>query len=91
MTTLDYALLSKTISFGLRHRPKDLGLTLGKEGWCLVDDLLAGLAAHGLPLTLPQLRDLVAQSDKQRFALSDDGARIRDNQRHTTKTVELTF
>ena len=34
MTTLDYALLSKTVSFALRHRPQDLGLTLDKEGWC---------------------------------------------------------
>ena len=91
MTTLDYALLSKTVSFGLRHRPQDLGLTLDKEGWCSVNDLLVGLAAHGLPLTLPQLHDLVARSDKKRFALSDDGARIRANQGHTTKSVELTF
>ena len=91
MTTLDYALLSKTVSFGLRHRPQDLGLTLDKEGWCSVNDLLVGLATHGLPLTLPQLHDLVARSDKKRFALSDDGARIRANQGHTTKSVELTF
>lgn len=91
MTTLDYALMSKTVSFALRHRPQDLGLTLDKEGWCSVQDLLAGLDTHGLPMTLPQLQDLVARSDKQRFALSSDGTRIRANQGHTTKSVELTF
>ena len=91
MASLDYALMSKTISFALRHRPQDLGLVLDKEGWCTVQDLLAGLAAHGLPLTQPQLQDIVARSDKQRFALSSDGTRIRANQGHTTKSVDLTF
>lgn len=91
MTAPNYAQWSKTVSFGLRHRPQDLGVSLDKEGWCNVHDLLAGLVSHGLPLTLEQLRDLVAQSDKKRFALSADGLHIRANQGHTTKNVELTF
>jgi putative RNA 2'-phosphotransferase len=39
--------------------------------------------AHGVPLTHTLLLDMVVESDKQRFALSDDGQRIRAQQGHS--------
>lgn len=57
-------------------------------GWVDVDTLLAGMVAHGRPLTLDELDELVAASPKQRFALSSDGRRIRANQGHSVQ-VEL--
>jgi putative RNA 2'-phosphotransferase len=70
----------------LRHRPELVGIRLDDGGWVPVDELLEGLAAHGRPLTRPQLERLVADSDKQRFAL--DGDRIRASQGHSVP-VEL--
>jgi len=74
---------SKLLSLILRHRPGDFGVGLDDEGWVGVEKLLAALAAHQCPLSRPELEALVRASDKQRFALSPDGARIRANQGHS--------
>jgi putative RNA 2'-phosphotransferase len=76
---------SKLVSLILRHRPQDFGVVLDAEGWVAVGELLAALAAHGHPLSRHELETLVAASDKQRFALSPDGARIRANQGHSVE------
>ena len=75
--------LSKLLALALRHDPSVLGLTLDARGWADVDAVLAGLAKQGEALTRDELEDLVAGSDKQRYALSPDGARIRANQGHS--------
>ena len=74
---------SKFLSLVLRHDPARIGITLDAAGWTDVDALLTACAAAGVVLTEAELRDIVAQSDKQRFALSDDGRRIRANQGHS--------
>ena len=79
---------SKFLSLVLRHDPARVGITLDASGWTDVEPLLAALAAHGHALTRAALEALVASSDKQRFALSPDGARIRANQGHSVE-VEL--
>jgi putative RNA 2'-phosphotransferase len=53
--------------------------------WFVTDD-----NCHGKPLTLDQLKHIVATSDKKRFALSEDGARIRGNQGHSVE-VDLQY
>ena len=45
--------------------------------------MLAGLAARGETMTAAELSEVVATSDKKRFALSEDGARIRASQGHS--------
>lgn len=80
--------LSKFLSLVLRHRPQSIGISLDAAGWVEVDVLLAALARHGRALGRAQLAALVAGSDKQRFALSEDGTRIRANQGHSVQ-VEL--
>lgn len=84
----DQRTTSKRLSFVLRHAPQSIGIQLDSAGWVDVDVLLEALAAHGLRLTRPELEVLVASSDKQRFAVSDDGRRIRANQGHSVP-VEL--
>jgi putative RNA 2'-phosphotransferase len=79
---------SKLLSLILRHRPRDFGVTLAPDGWASVDVVLAALAAHGRPVNGEELRALVEASDKQRFALSEDGLRIRAQQGHSVP-VEL--
>ncbi len=79
---------SKFLSLVLRHEPARIGITLDASGWTDVAALLAACAAHGVPITRDDLAQIVATSDKQRFALSPDGARIRANQGHSVD-VEL--
>ena len=80
--------LSKLLSLALRHEPAALGLVLDASGWVDVEAVLAGLEAKGKTVTREELALLVAASDKQRFALSEDGARIRANQGHSV-SVDL--
>jgi putative RNA 2'-phosphotransferase len=78
--------LSKTLSYWLRHAPEAAGLSLDDAGWTPVEMVRAALAREGLdPAALEQV---VAESDKQRFELSEDGARIRARQGHSI-TVDL--
>ncbi|HEX5442334.1 MAG TPA: RNA 2'-phosphotransferase, partial [Pirellulales bacterium] len=75
--------LSKFLSKHLRHEPQSLGLTLEPGGWVEVEQLLAGAAAIGFPITPDELAQVVAENDKQRFALDAAGTRIRANQGHS--------
>jgi putative RNA 2'-phosphotransferase len=80
--------ISKFLSLVLRHEPERIGIVLDSAGWTDVSALLEAAAAHGVVLTPAELEQIVATSDKQRFALSPDGARIRANQGHSVE-VEL--
>ena len=79
---------SKFLSLVLRHEPQVAGVVLDDAGWVGVAELLAGCAKAGMNITEGELHEIVRTSDKQRFALSDDGARIRANQGHSVD-VEL--
>lgn len=69
----------------LRHQPGQIGLTLDAQGWADVDELLLKANQHGVALTRPLLNEIVEQNDKQRFAFSVDGTRLRANQGHSIK------
>lgn len=75
--------LSRFLSLVLRHRPDAIGLALDNQGWADVDELLARAAAAGTPIEPADLMRVVAENDKQRFALSADGTRIRASQGHS--------
>ncbi|GAB4092007.1 RNA 2'-phosphotransferase [Flaviaesturariibacter terrae] len=75
--------ISKFLSLVLRHKPGTIGLTLDENGWADVEQLLERCAAHDMPLTREKLETIVAQNDKQRFAFSGDGSRIRASQGHS--------
>jgi putative RNA 2'-phosphotransferase len=74
---------SKLLSLALRHEPAALGLVLDEAGWAEVESVLAAFAGKGEAVTREELEAIVRTSDKQRFALSADGARIRANQGHS--------
>jgi putative RNA 2'-phosphotransferase len=74
---------SKFLSLVLRHRPDVIGIELDAEGWVPVEDLLAACAQHGRAISREQLDTVVRTNDKQRFAFSADGTRIRANQGHS--------
>ena len=81
---------SKFLSLILRHQPEKIGLTLDPQGWVAVDQLLAACTAHRHPLTREVLQKVVAENNKQRFAFSDDGLRIRASQGHS-QPVDLGY
>ncbi len=81
---------SKFLSRVLRHDPGSIGLRLDGAGWVDVSELLAAAAAHGRVMSRAQLDQVVAENDKQRFAFSADGLRIRASQGHTVQ-VELGY
>ena len=74
---------SKFLSLVLRHQPDLIGVELDESGWIEVDVLLEAIARHGKSLTRELLESVVADNDKQRFAISADGLRIRANQGHS--------
>lgn len=81
--------ISKFLSYVLRHEPHAIGLTLDCEGWAEIDALIAGAQQAGRVLDVELIRAVVNSSDKKRFALSDDGRRIRAVQGHSTDTVAI--
>lgn len=82
--------LSKFLSLVLRHQPEKIGITLEAGGWTDVAELLRAAKAHGVALTLEELRRVVEENDKKRFAFSEDGSRIRASQGHSVE-VELGY
>lgn len=82
---------SKFLSFVLRHEPQAIGLVLDSEGWADVDALIGAAARHGRTLDWALIEQVVATSEKKRFALSADGACIRAVQGHSTSSVTISF
>jgi putative RNA 2'-phosphotransferase len=80
---LDPRRVSRRLSYVLRHDPDSIGVALDAAGWVTVTDLLAGLQRHGLRLSRLELEQVVASSEKQRFAFDPTGTLIRANQGHS--------
>lgn len=87
----DHKEISKFLSYVLRHKPESIGLSLDKEGWAVISDLILCAAKDGYALTNNLICDIVATSDKKRFTLSDDGLRIRAAQGHSTSQVHIDY
>lgn len=83
--------ISKFLSYVLRHAPHSIGLTLDREGWVTLDALIASAGVAGRYLDAAVIHAVVAENDKQRFALSDDGRCIRAVQGHSTPAVDIRY
>ncbi|HEM7895021.1 MULTISPECIES: RNA 2'-phosphotransferase [Burkholderia] len=91
LPAVDATRISRTLSYLLRHAPQTIGLRLDPEGWADIDELIAGIARLGHPVDRATLETVCATNDKQRFALSDDGRRIRAVQGHSTPVVQRRY
>lgn len=76
-------ILRKYLSFILRHKPEDIGLVLGGEGWTSVDELID--KTKGFKLSIQLLNVVVEKNDKQRFKFNPDRTKIKANQGHSIK------
>lgn len=74
---------SKFLSYVLRHKPEEIGLSLDPEGWARVDDLTACAARHGKILDRDLIEKVVVNNDKRRFSLDRESVHIRANQGHS--------
>ena len=83
--TRDTVRASKFLSLVLRHKPEEIGLVLDQNGWADIDELVAKAGTRGVPLTRELIAEVVATSDKQRFAIDAGGQRIRANQGHSVE------
>lgn len=75
------------LSYLLRHNPQQCSLTLDKEGWCSVDQLV-----QNTDYTVDELRNIVNTDGKMRYSLNTVNGQlfIRANQGHSTD-VKLSF
>ncbi|TND05130.1 MAG: putative RNA 2'-phosphotransferase [Bacteroidetes bacterium] len=70
--------IGKLISLVLRHDPGVLGITLDKQGWAEVDELLRALRQKkNIGIDRAMLENIAESSEKKRYAFSEDGAFIR--------------
>lgn len=86
-----HAETSKFLSFVLRHQPDAIGITLDVEGWANIRELIAAAANNGKELDRDLIQAVVTTSDKKRFAISEDGLRIRAVQGHSTESVDINY
>lgn len=71
-------IISKKLSYALRHHPEKYGVELDEEGWTDLSLLLDAInIRHHFtpPVTEETVRQIMAHSDKKRFEISD--GRIR--------------
>jgi putative RNA 2'-phosphotransferase len=82
---MDHKHISKFLSLVLRHEPGKIGIVLDEHGWTDSHELIQAAARHGVRFNHATLLEIVHTSDKQRFALSEDGTCIRANQGHSVE------
>jgi putative RNA 2'-phosphotransferase len=80
---MEHTRFSKYLSLVLRHKPEAIGLKLDANGWTDINALIMGGRKKGMRLSRDLIQAVVRDSDKQRFAISQDGLRIRASQGHS--------
>lgn len=85
MTEADQRRISKFLSLILRHKPEIAGITLDRRGYADTRELLSKLHYKGFEISTEQLKEVVENNDKKRFAFSEDFSRIRASQGHSVR------
>lgn len=78
--------LSKAMSYALRHRPEEFGLTLDKDGWTSVEDLIKGIIENNTKfggIGVDDIIYVVESDDKKRYEIN--GEKIRAVYGHSIK------
>ncbi len=82
--------ISKSLSFWLRHRPEEIGITIGDDGWTNIDELIDKAADKGIYFDFNELKEVVENNDKKRFLINEDETLIKANQGHSID-VKINF
>lgn len=76
---------SKKLSLVLRHKPEVANISLDKNGWAKVSEIL-----NALQIEIPELEEIVETNDKKRFEFDNNKIKIRARQGHSIEVdVEL--
>lgn len=86
-----YEQTSKFLSYILRHKPEAIGLTLDIDGWADINELLDKAQNYGEKVDKNLIHKIVLENDKKRFAISNDGTKIRAEQGHSTRQVNIGY
>ena len=89
-TNMNEKIISKYLSYILRHHPQSIKLKLDAQGWADISTLLKN-SSSDLKLNRKQLEYIVNTNDKKRFQISEDGLKIRAVQGHSTSQVDISF
>ena len=81
--------ISKFLSLVLRHRPEFINLQLDHNGWALVEDVIEKSKTKDVDFSIEDLKEIVDTNDKKRFAFNEDFTKIRANQGHSVKNIDL--
>jgi len=83
--------ISKQMSYLLRHGAVKEGLKISEDGWVLLDDLLRHKQVANKKVTIDEVKALVENNDKQRFALKTENNQtwIKANQAHSMSQVKV--
>jgi len=71
------------MSLVLRHDPGVVGRSVDSGGWMSVEDLVKGAGRAGVALTHETVLAIVEGDEKGRYALSDDGLKIKATYGHS--------
>ncbi|EHO53458.1 RNA 2'-phosphotransferase [Lentilactobacillus kisonensis] len=81
--------ISKRISYTLRHHPEKIGLSLDPYGRVDLKSFISHFNHHyGTPISEALIKEIMAQSDKQRYAI--EGGTIRALYGHSVPVKPLT-
>ena len=80
---------SKFLSLVLRHNPQLIDLSLDKNGWANLEELMQKATKKRKHYSQEEIEEIVKTCNKQRFSLNDDKTKIRANQGHSLKTIDL--
>ncbi len=80
--------LSKYLSYLLRHEPGRLDLEMDRHGWVRISQLVEKAREEGRDLSRDGIREVMEESEKNRFRVSGDGRFIRAGYGHSVD-VEL--
>ena len=80
--------LSVYLSYLLRHRPDEIGLSMDEHGWVDVQELIDKINAGGeYTLDTDRLEGIVTSDKKGRYRFNEDGTRIKACQGHSIEWV----
>lgn len=82
--------LSKKLCYILRHNPASIGLSIDKNGYADINELIGKLRLHGVNISKSNLAEIVASDEKSRYSYNEDKTKIRANYGHSF-AVDLEF
>lgn len=78
------------LSFILRHKPESIEVDMDSEGWISISQFIQQAKDfEKKEYSVELLKAIVAEDNKGRFAISDDGTKIRALQGHSTTLVKM--